>query len=61
MAAIKAEARNDEPAALREPLGLDRPAHAITGAAPCSERRKRHEARPGAGLVTHSIEGCLSC
>ena len=37
MAAITAEAGDDEPAALRERFGLDRLAHAITGAAPCPE------------------------
>ena len=37
MAAITADAREEEPAALRERFGLDRLEHAITGAAPCPE------------------------
>ena len=37
MSAIESAAGDDEPAALRERFGLDRLAHAITGAAPCPE------------------------
>ncbi len=37
MVAITTDARDEEPAALRERFGLDRLEHAITGAAPCPE------------------------